>query len=352
MCSIVLYHTANIYMEGKSWHVSDPGSVSYVFNLFNESLPFFRNPGFFIISGFFTLLILKKYGALGFLKSRLSRVIVPLIFTGLTLNSAQSYFKYSYIGEHDCSFIWYLKNQLLTTWIDGSWASHLWFLINLVYYYLFAALFFSFKDRMMFKKNRVPETVRSILIKKNLYLLILPFATLPFYVIRNLFPVLTGTHFFNVLIYIPFFFFGFWLFNDERLQKEFCTIYNWTIPVLMLALFVFYNTSSDNVMLEKILRVYVRYLASWIMVHYCFSLFYHFFDFKSDLIKFLSEASYTIYLFHNIIVITMGYYLIQFDVPAMLKFLIILLVTSIITISIHVKIINKYKLARFAFNGK
>ena len=55
MCSIVLYHTANIYMEGKSWHVSDPGSVSYVFNLFNESLPFFRMPGFFIISGFFEM---------------------------------------------------------------------------------------------------------------------------------------------------------------------------------------------------------------------------------------------------------------------------------------------------------
>jgi glucan biosynthesis protein C len=119
-----------------------------------------------------------------------------------------------------------------------------------------------------------------------------------------------------------------------------------------LALIIFRNTSGGNGMLEKIFHFYTKDLISWIILNYCFCFFYRFLNHNSLILKFLSNASYTIYLFHHIIVIILGYYLIQFNMAPIMKAGIILIITLFITAIIHIKIVNRYRPVQFLFNGK
>ena len=359
MCLVVFYHIGNIYMYKSTWIVSDQNSKMYIFNIINEIMPLFRMPGFFIISGFFTMFSLRKYGSLTFLKLRLSRVVIPLVSTAATLNTAQSYFQYSYINGNKCTFFWYLQNKLLTTWTDGSWVSHLWFLNCLIIYFLFSALSYSIRDNVHFEKLKFFSSIIEKLRTKNRFLLVFPLFMLSFFAIGKVFPFFIWGDIFNaismyqILQFAPFFFFGFWLFADEKLQKEFCGIHNWTFPALVLAFIIFRNTTSaTHGILENVLHIYAKYLISWIMVNYCFYLFYRFFNDKSDIFKFLSDSAYTIYLFHHIIVISIGYWLIQFDLVPIMKFLIVLCITLFITVTIHIKIVARNRIVQFVFNGK
>ena len=87
-------------------------------------------PAFFVVSGYFCYLTLKKYKVRKFLNVRLQRIVVPLVFTVLTLNLLQLIFL-DMIGWSP-SVIEYIRS--------GGYLAHLWFLVNLLVYFIAASL--------------------------------------------------------------------------------------------------------------------------------------------------------------------------------------------------------------------
>ncbi|WP_409074713.1 acyltransferase family protein [Pseudoalteromonas sp. SR41-1] len=59
------------------------------------------------------------------LRDRLNRVMIPLIFTGGTINSVFNYYSFN---EHYSGVYNYI--------LKGDWMGHLWFIGNLAIYYL------------------------------------------------------------------------------------------------------------------------------------------------------------------------------------------------------------------------
>jgi glucan biosynthesis protein C len=357
MSLVVLFHSATIYAVGSQWIVVDP-EQSAVLAFLNRAIQDFRMPGFFAVSGFFSLMSLTKYGSLGFLKKRLPRILLPLLSAALLLNSVQLYFQQAVIGGTGESFGEFLTGAYWSTWVDGSWVQHLWFLHHLVVFFLVSALLYGLArnrlDGWDLTKNRLAFWV----VRHNLYLFLLAGIPIVFLGIANFYPPFLYTMLWNfleiasLLRFAPFFFFGFLVFASETVRHHFFRFHWWQVPVYVLGRIVSLVVSPDGGVADKVVYYYLDALLGWITINWCFAAFHTFLDRPHPLFRYLSGASYTIYLFHHLIVVVLGYSLITVELPALVKFLIVLTVTGIATVAVHSLVISRSTLLSILFNGK
>lgn len=343
----VVLHSAEVFNPRQSWVVtsSNPDPImGYLVNVIST----FRMPAFFVVSGFFCFFLLRKYKVKKFLSARLVRIVVPLVVTALTLNLLQSLFLQK-VG---------LRAPLPEYIKSSAYIGHLWFLINLVYYFLLASLlavllspFSKFITGLVSKVfNKVPM---------ELVLVLLPLVS----VVMTAVLVKLKLMYFNfyglyanyiVMLYLPFFFFGVLLGTDKESLRKFSNInpiYSLVLVVVSAVLFsmIDKNTGSG---LAEVGIIYFSKLTEWASVAICFYLFYRFMNKQSSLMRLISDSSYTIYLFHHLIVIILAVYLIKLEVSAIPSLLIMIVVVTAITLLIHTLIISKSRVLSFLYNGK
>lgn len=112
----IFYHTALIYTPDTSWSARSVDTHQF-FSYLTNFTSSFRMQAFYIIAGFFFLLIVDKKGTFVALKDRLVRLFVPMLFIGFTLNFlpniASDYYQFPGSALH------YIYN--------GEWLRHTWF---------------------------------------------------------------------------------------------------------------------------------------------------------------------------------------------------------------------------------
>jgi len=353
----VVLHSALIYSSGDHWIVSDSHKSEF-FNLLGSTIHAFRMPTFFIIAGFFSMMGLRKYGVNTFAKLRLLRILPPLFFTALLINTVELYFRTTVIQQQPMSFTHFLIYELPQAWTSGAWVSHLWFLLTLLQFFAVGIALFalsrSFSDTGRLNRFLAP-------LRKNCYfLLLLPLTDLVWSIADKLVPELShGTHFhglFNAedfIVFLPYFLLGLWLFRDRALQQEFHAIARWEWFALALSIVAQYVESNAHGMnAESVLRIYSASLTCALSSHICYVLFYQFMNRNSQFFRYLSDASYSIYLFHHLCVIVFGYLLLSASIAIGYKFLAVEIATLTVTLAIHHFLILKFKPLRFMFNGK
>jgi glucan biosynthesis protein C len=142
----VVLHSTIAYKAGyhpRYW-IKDPDFNSYVFDHLYFWIHSFRMPLFFLLSGFFAVILSRKIGFKSFLKNRFERIVIPLlvcVVTILPLSIAPFTFSRLYFDagmsvtesmERTINEIW----QLIT-FQNFKGLQHFWFLLNLIYFYLF-----------------------------------------------------------------------------------------------------------------------------------------------------------------------------------------------------------------------
>ena len=130
----IILHTANIYSAEITWRINSEDTSAFIFFI-REIIHLFRMPAFFMVSGFFCVMTLRKYGSRPFIKVRMKRIALPLVVTALTLNSLQTLILHL-TGSQPFEYPDY--------WLSSGWKSHLWFLINLIVYFALAVFFYTF----------------------------------------------------------------------------------------------------------------------------------------------------------------------------------------------------------------
>ncbi|PSW21951.1 hypothetical protein C9I98_01420 [Photobacterium sanctipauli] len=339
----VVIHSANVYSPIQGWLIYNPETL-YLAGLSADIITSFRMPAFFVVAGFFCYLTLTKYSATKFLKFRLKRIIIPFIATAIILNSVQAFilFKTGWLDTN-------IKNYVL----NGEYISHLWFLVNLTSYFIFSAFFYSIRHIFPARKS-INITISPVLI----------FFTLPFLHIIILSLNKTGipiyddimglTSIYSLLKYLPFFIFGIYICYNKKIIdviiKTKTQTYLFTVTAITTINILFIREADS--LINNITSTYFGYLLQWALVFLCFKLFYIAFNKQSNTFLYLSNASYTVYLFHHIIVVILGLMFIQYNVPPMIGFPTLILSTIAITLWIHSNIISKNKYASLAFNGR
>lgn len=355
----VVYHSAYVYIPESHFLVfSDSPVIGAKF--IADTIHAFRMPAFFVVSGFFCVLTLSKYGWQKFLRVRIVRLLVPLIVTAVTLNSLMTILLANY-GMTDRTILaanygmteFTLRNYLL----EGGWVFHLWFLVNLIVYFLFAALLASFAARSMAKIGR--QIGRWILAFPILIvLLLLPFMTIAIYASKRVgLPLESdwlGIFSVNLLIlHAPYFIFGAVLASDDKLLPKFSGLSPLiSVPMIVLVHWVRGVAERLDHFAETIATVYCNSLIAWLAIAICFYVFRTFFNRQTNVWLFLSDASYTVYLFHMLFVAGFGIILIRFDVYGPVALSLLMVATASVTLAIHAFVIRKNRVARFLYNGK
>lgn len=353
----VVLHGALIYSATDHWIVSD-SRHSLFFTLLDATIHVFRMPTFFIIAGFFSMMSLQKYGVKVFTQVRLVRILVPLLSTALFVNTLELYFRTTVLQQDPMPFSQFLTRVLPQLWLAGQWVSHLWFLLTLLQFFAVGIGLFLL-GRYLYDYPLASRLVAGL--RKNCYfLLLIPCSELLWSVAAKFYPKLFHgslccglLNLEDFMDFLPYFLLGLWLFRDKTLQDEFHRIARWEWGMLLLALVTqFLEADAHGFNTQSLLRIYSLGLICALSSHICYVLFYRFMNRDSRVFRYLSDASYSIYLLHHICVVIFGYLLLSSSIAIGYKFLAVEIATFAVTLALHHFLILRIPLLRFLFNGK
>lgn len=341
----IVLHSANVFSE-KEWAIQNIETSSIFFNL-SEFIHLFRMPAFFIVSGFFCHMTLKKNNALQFSKVRIPRILVPLIVTALTLNILQNYLLLSYTEE---TLNFHSENY----WLHGKWDSHLWFLNSLLYYFSLSALAYALIPKLLATIKNI--TNRVVNYSQGSYLLLIPLLSLVLIKISYSIPTVDNSGYdFSIsesIKFSGFFIFGILLGTNRDLLRNFVKP-NLKIILLSVIIVIIVSYYLNNLgQASKFAKAYTDQLTIWLACTACFYIFFKFFNSNSKFFQDLASASYTIYLFHHILVIAFGLIIIQLNLGIWFKFVLLVSLVFIATHFIHRYFISKSVMLSRLFNGK
>lgn len=336
----VVLHTANIYSAGGGWLVWDTERSS-VFDTLSELIHVFRMPAFFWISGYFCALTFQRSGTPGLLRKRLPRLVLPLIAAWLTLNVSQELMMAAARGLED-------ETEAV---LDGVPLFHLWFLVDLLLYIAIAALLLPLARPLAPWLERL-ERLPLIILLPGLALLSLSFS-LAARVTGVAYEEVFGlTSLFRLATYAPFFVVGIFMYTHTPARETFLkTPIALIAAALPLAVLAHHYTRGHGAAVGEV-ALLLEYLMTWISVAAILRIFHALFKRENRITHFLSDAAYSVFLFHHIIVVALGVALLHYPIGAWAKFFFIATVSLGLSALLHTFIIRRNRIARLLFNGK
>jgi glucan biosynthesis protein C len=325
----VVLHTLAIYTVNSEWKVSSSISVSYADPLLNI-IHLFRMPAFFIISGYFMAMILGKQDTVEYVRNRLIRLGVPLLFAGIAFNLPMAMF----INGGPADIGWY---QFIVT---GIWLGHLWFLGTLILYSAFVALIWKWI------KPIISVQSKWLWLLSLLFLMILYPVTLRIgWYMESIKINLILISVFNIFEYLPFFLFGLVLFFQYKYIKLGEKLNFWCFTSIVI--YLLWSIIDMKLITDSLMFIMATFFSFTLL-----SFFERFFNGQAKWKKYLANSSYTVYLLHQPIIILISFFMVDSFVNIHVQVGIIMVMTMLLTFIIHFKLVIKYQVIEFLMNGR
>jgi glucans biosynthesis protein C len=344
----VILHASIAYKAGhhpRYW-VQDQEAKSYFFDTLYFWIHSFRMPLFFLLSGFFTVLLFEKIGASEFIRNRAKRILIPLaicLIVILPFSVAPFTFSRLYFGQGlPLDQVWpkiFDEMKRLWTFREFKGLQHFWFLANLIYFYI--AFLVANKIGIRFEFLKMKREV-----SQPLFIGILVLATFVLLVsyLGELTPsIWTGPFPKNPqLVYYGFYYgIGIFIYFNKNWLTKIRDGYAWFLimgTVISLANVYFVN----NFLVEKTFNIQVLgykflYAVQVVFLSFgCIGFCLKYFNFSSEKTRYFSDASYWVYIIHLFFVASLQILNILLDVYPPLRFVITLTGASLISyISYH-----------------
>ena len=344
----IILHGATMYLASPPPAMpitTDPNNAR-VFDVLFDFIHSFRMPTFFVLSGFFTSLLVEKRGVWGTYKNRGARIALPLLAGAVTVLPLTLLFMVDFVlsvkfGTHDL-----LPNKDdLRTYVrdaaakgvatDEVFLGHLWFLYYLCYFYLLIPLCRYLTNATL----PLEATLRRILAS--------PVTLLGFglFTAATLWPFRGGQvhegflfltpHVPSLVYYGSFFLFGYLFHAYRDFLQGLARYVPWcaalSLVLFPLSLYVshleYYGPGPTFSV--HLAAVVVHGLCTWTLIYLFIGAALRFFDYESPWILYTSQSSYWVFLVHMPIVCIAAWWLVQYDLPALFKFAVVVTVTTL-----------------------
>ncbi len=327
----VVYHSALVYQSEAQWRVSY-GQGARVFDYLQMVIHDFRMPAFYMIAGFFFVLVVDKYGAEKAIKSRLTRLAVPLFAVGLTLNLVMNHLSQREFAEG------------VNYWLQGEWLGHLWFIGNLIVYSLLFAPLAGLFCHTTEKHSHVWDVALLFLVVPLLSTVLASLAA-AVYDGRILF-VTTYT----LLKFIPYYVFGMYLFSLRGHLKQFFSFGRSCAAALAYLLLTVASRKLDHLLPGDFLLDYIHAVAGGCLAFSAIGAL-NAVARESRLVSRIVAASYTIYLLHQPLVVVLFYLVEPIPLPPFLSFLLLSSLVFWLSYFCHQQLVLRSALLLFLLNG-
>ena len=315
----------------------------------------FRMPTFFAIAGFFAALLYERDGAAGFIRNRTKRVLLPLIvFLALTgpLVLAGFYFAITHGGRMS-------GPELIARAVPGLRLSqlslvHLWFLWYLVLFYAVAlGLIRLGGERRVSADAAARMTTGRWSVPLWTLLTTLTLVPMPHPGIETSTVLLPDPR--SLAAYGVFFLFGWLLFHGRHRLHTLSE--RWSLKPLLslLAMIVAWQlTTYLSAPGSRVIWIADRVASAfviWTLVLAAIGCFIRFVHRERRVMRYLSDASYWIYLVHLPVVIWSAAMMARMPAFAFVKFAVVLAVTTAVCIGTYHAFVRRTFIGEF-LNGR
>ncbi|MDR6123381.1 glucan biosynthesis protein C [Bacillus sp. SLBN-46] len=344
--AVFIYHCF-MFFNPWPWHVknneTDPTYITAV-SLFMSS---WLMPIFFTVSGMSSYYALQKRSVHEYVKERLARLGVPLLFGVMILSPPQVYMERVSHGQFSGSFFSWFPQYFDGVYLDiggtGNFAFvglHLWYLLILMIFSIFTV------PLLLKKKPSIMKELKSY----QLYLM-----TIPLMIVSTFVDVvrLGG---WDITFYLVLFLFGYFILTKESFKKviEKLLPINLVISVCTTIFFVygFFSDMPSTGFIATMVFASIKSLNCWMWILVIFAVAKRHLSFSNKWLTYSSQASMPFYVLHQPVIVTLGFFIANkaWSIPVKLIFLMV--VAFFIIMFIYHIIISKVSILRILFGIK
>lgn len=350
MLIIFLHHNARFFNAGEDWHVKNAtanvaASIAVVFN------GQWVMPLFFLLAGAGTYYALKSKRAGPYIQERTLRLLVPFIFGMLVIVVPQAYFDAlshgAQLSQYNIIQIYGLYLQSLP---DMN-TFHLWFLLDLFIFSIVTIPLFLTRN----SGNSIISKLSSFCDKPWALLLLLVMSI-------TLVNVLVYPEGFwgyrnggwNIITYLLFFIFGYLIFANPRIMQTVIKLRWISLPV-GIATFIFILWYVAEIGAPTFgtpmyaFGMLVQALGVWGWLFFILGLGGRYLNRNNRFLAYANEAVLPFYILHQTIIISIGFYVVQWNTGVGLKYLTISTTSFVVIMLIYELLVRRINVLRFLF---
>ncbi len=342
--------TYGVFDYGRVWAIKDPNTTSLSNDYIVSFIHSFRMQIFFVVAGFFGAMLFYERHPINMIKNRIYRIIVPfVVFVVLLWPFIVFTFGYTelvFANQNNAFGKMLAVFSNIGTFIPKS-TFHLWFLYYLSIITMVATTLALLLNQLPTIEQHISKGFEWAIQKTGLRIIVFAGLTAVVYFIMGTKSVATSTSFvpdFNTfLYYFSFYMVGWVLFKSKQLLNVF-TKHDWLCTICGITMFFVYMFFYNNFSYAE--HIILKSIMVWLFIFGITGLFIRYGSKHSATMRYISDASYWVYLLHLPLTAFIPSLIKDWPVPSTIKFLFIIFSSGAICF------ITYHYLVRATFIGK
>ncbi|MDP4164494.1 MAG: acyltransferase [Bacillota bacterium] len=340
----VFFYHCSMFFNPFPWHVKNNELNSnevLVFSLFVGS---WIMPVFFAVSGISMTYALRKRSVRSFIKERLKRLGIPLVFGVFILTPPQVYIERISHGQFHGTFFEFFPHYFDGLYLDiGGKGNFAFFGLHL--WYLLVLLVFSFLTLPLFRKVGAKRKFGSF------HFIILPFFLILIGIIKT-----QGLGGWDLVFYLLIFIYGYYFFSNPGFKKALqATIkFHFIIALITSIIYIawFMKGYPQPGSMQGVIFYALRTINCWSWLLCIFYVADKYLSYSNRFLKYGSEASMPFYVLHQPVIVLFGFLIkdLSWSIPEKLLFL-SMVSFAIIVLCYHF-VIRRVQILRILFGMK
>jgi glucan biosynthesis protein C len=356
--AIFVFHSTRFF-DTDDWTIKN--STTYLFvDMWKDFADSWGMPLIMVISGASVFYALGKTSAGKYVKGILARLFLPLVLGIFTHVAYQVYLERLNKGSFSGSFLDFYPHYFEGMYGFGgnfAWMGlHLWYLeLLFILSIIFLPLFLLLKKTS--SGQRALQALGDFLARPGgVFLLALPV----FLLINSLDTATWGNRDlggWSVFIYPCFFISGFVIISNSKLQER-IKKQRWTalvLGVLLSSAYLFveyYKNIPVTFTFGGQLDDSLRGLSVWAWLLAVFGFGMQHLNSQTPFLKYANQAVLPFYILHQTVIVCIGYFVVRWNIPDLLKFALIIILSFLISIGLYEYLVRRSNLLRCLFGMK
>lgn len=341
------------------WHIQNPQTSRIITLVFFWLFASWGIALFFLISGAVSWITLQRRKPRQFFRARTLRLLVPFIVGTLLFSVVQIWYEYRLKSNFRGSLLDFVPTfletratgwDLLSPKVFGDWGLHLWFLG-----FLFAFSLVAIPVARWVRSDRgqhlVDWAAAATHRRLGLVGLVVPLMAVRL-LLQPVFP--EGDDWSDFVFLMAVFVLGLFLFSDKRFIAAMGRDWLWLIVTGAAALVVFLASARAGLHLGGLDAGFVvswsaRSIAAWCLSIGLVGLGMHRLNFPNRFVAYSMEVIVPFYVIHHPVVLTVAFYVVQWDMNLYAKALTVLVTSFVLTMAIIEVAIRRFSWMRLLF---